>query len=79
MEDILKTKALLTTIETAGVFSIPVGSLRNGMSKGTFPVKPVYVGHKPRFRSSDIIKYIEGLDHVNPNTVSSMQKKAESA
>jgi predicted DNA-binding transcriptional regulator AlpA len=52
-------KSLLTLEELAKVFKVAPGSIRNQLSRGTFPVKPLRIGRLLRFKSEDVQRFID--------------------
>jgi predicted DNA-binding transcriptional regulator AlpA len=52
---------LLTLGELSRILKIPSGSIRNQLSRGTFPLKPFRVGRLLRFKLSSVQEYLESL------------------
>ncbi len=57
---ILSNNELLTKKEAAKVAKIAESTLDKYVKEGKFP-KPVYLGSYPRWRKSDILKFIDNL------------------
>ena len=55
------TKPLLSIDEMAPRVGRSPKTVRNLLSKGTFPLKPIKVGRRVFFRARDVAAYIEGL------------------
>jgi len=67
-EQNFNNQTLLTIDELSKILRIKTGSIRNRLCQGTFPIKPLKIGHLLRFRSEDVEKYLasqgfKGADH----------------
>lgn len=51
---------LLTVKELSQILKIPEQSIYAGVSKGTFPLRPIKLGKLLRFRASDLDSYVGG-------------------
>jgi predicted DNA-binding transcriptional regulator AlpA len=49
--------------DIAGIFSMTPGAVSVALSKGTFPIAPIRIGRRIRWRLSDVKKFIEYSDN----------------
>ncbi len=55
----INNQTLLTVEELSKILRIAIGSIRNQLCRGTFPLRPIKVGHLLRFRSEDVERFLE--------------------
>ena len=61
MEEKKSEEIFLKVQDLANRWKISESPIYNGISNGTFPVKPVKIGRRVRFRLKDVEKYEETL------------------
>lgn len=50
---------LLDINDLAGILKIPAKTIRNKLSNGTWPIRPLRIGKSIRWRTSDIEKFLQ--------------------
>jgi predicted DNA-binding transcriptional regulator AlpA len=53
--------SLLTLDELSRILKISSGSIRNQLSRKTFPLNPIRIGRLLRFKTSSVQEYLESL------------------
>jgi predicted DNA-binding transcriptional regulator AlpA len=57
----LSRRALLSIPEAAEILSLSPKTIRNQLSAGTFPIRPVRAAGGVRFRLADVTSYVDSL------------------
>ena len=57
----MERRRLLTIIEVAEILRFRPQTIRNQLCRKIFPIPPIKIGGRLRWREGEVLKYVEGL------------------